>query len=110
MRWLKRGGVLAMQAFAHLRPHAVGADQRDAALVDDLLAAPRQHGDAVDVGREVLDAHAERELDVLLVVGGVGERGLQVAAMQRPVGRAVACLDAAAERNARDLAARARRS
>ena len=101
--------ALALNSRTQRRPHAVGADQRQAAFLDDALVAARLHRDAVDVGGEVLDVAAELERDVLRALRGTGERRLQVAAMDRPIGRAVAALGVVAQRNAHDLAAGAAR-
>ena len=61
-------------------------------------------GDAVDMGGEVLDAHAQLKRHIESVMRRIGERRLQVAAMDRPVWRAVASFGLVTERNARDLA------
>jgi hypothetical protein len=77
---------------AHQRVHAIGTDHR----VGDNLAAVREgerHPGAVR-----RDAH---ELLALVHAVGrydIGERRMQVAAMEREIGRAVALLDRAAER------------
>ena len=60
----------ANPARAHVRPQAVGADQRDAVFVDRAAAAVRLHGDAVGVGGEILDPHAELEIDIARVARG----------------------------------------
>ena len=96
---------MRLQLPAQRRPHAVGADQREAALFHDPLIAARMNGNAVDVSGKILDARGKPERDVLRVFRGIDERRLQVAAMDRPIGRAVAAFSRVAERNAHDLAA-----
>ena len=71
-------------------PHAVGADQRDAALVDHVAAAAALHGNAVIVDGEVADLDAKLERNVVVSARGVGERGLQIGAVDSEERRAVA--------------------
>ena len=71
------------------------------------LIAVRLHGETVDVGREILDAGGELDRDVLRILRGIGERRLQIAAMDRPIGCAIALLGVRPKRNAHDLVARA---
>ena len=97
--------ALAADLRAQGRPDAIGADQDDAAFVDHLPALAALHGDAVVVGGIILDLGAEPQRDVALRPRGIGEHRLQVAAVESPVGRAVAPLGVGAERNAHDLAA-----
>ena len=77
---------------ARLRPQTVGGDQRMAALVPQAARAARRHRDAVRMGGEILHAHAELERNVELLRDRGDERGLQIAAMDDPVWRAVALL------------------
>ena len=100
-------GAVARANARDARPDAVGADQRDAALVQNLRAALAEHADAFDVRGEIFNVDAEMDFDVELLLRHIGERKLQIAAMHRPVGRAVAAFHVVAERNAHDLAARA---
>ena len=87
-----------------VRPDAVGTDQRDPAFIEDLRTALAEHADASAMGREILDAHAELERDVAFVTDGVNERQLQIAAMDRPVGRTETPLYFLAQWNAHDFA------
>jgi hypothetical protein len=61
------------------------------------------------MGGEILHPGGEFDLDILRGARGVGQRRLQIAAMDRPVWRAIAALGIAAQRNAHNLAARAAR-
>jgi hypothetical protein len=96
-------------AAGDIRPDAVGADQRDAAFVHGLTAAARLHGDAVAMRDEILDLGAELKRDVLRGARGRRQHGLQIAAMNGPIGRAVKAFGLVAKRDADDLAARAAR-
>ena len=88
------------EAAAHARPQSVGADQRDAALLERVAGRERRDGDAVAVHGEILDPGAEVERDVGWARNRVEQHRLQVAAMDHPIGRAVALLDGGAERRA----------
>ena len=56
------------------------------------------------MGREILDADAKLERDVAFVKDGINQRRLQIAAMDRPVGRAETAFHFIAKRDAHDLA------
>src|SRR5487761_1376045 len=75
-----------------------------AMLVPDAAGAARRYGDAMRMGGEIFHAHAELERDIALLRYGGEEHGLQVAAMDDPIGRTVALLRLA-ERDADDFAA-----
>ena len=96
--------VLALQLRADTRPDAIGADQRDTALVDDLTAIAALHGHAIAVRDEVFEFGAEQEPDVDGGLRRGGQRRLQVAAMDGPVRCAVTAF-AIGQRNTHDLAA-----
>jgi len=89
------------EAPAHARPQPVGGNQRDAAIFEEMLRGAREDRDAVLLEREILDPGAEIENDTGMGAHRVDQDGLQVAAMDDPVGRAVALLRNRAERRAR---------
>ena len=99
-RWLGKA-----DARARVRPQAVGRDQSEAALVADAAAPMGRDGHAVAVSDEILHAHAELDGDVEMLRDGGHQHRLQVAAMDRPIGRAVALRSGLAERHAHDFAA-----
>ena len=103
----ERCRTAAQYTRAQCRPDAVGADQGDALIFHHVPIAVRLHGETIGVGRKVLDAGRELDCDVLRLLRGIGERYLQVAAMDRPIGRAIAALGVRPERNTHDLVARA---
>ena len=74
------------------------------------VAAPRRQATLRPVGvhDEILDPRAEPEHDVGIGAHRVEQRGLQVGAMDRPVGRAVAALGLVAERRCARVCRRSR--
>ena len=79
-----------------------------AVFVPRAAGAARRYRDAVRVGNEILHAHAELDGNIELLIDGGAERRLQIAAMDDPVGRAVALRRGLAERDAHDFAAACR--
>ena len=73
-----------------------------------MLRRARGDGDAVLLHREVLDPCPEMKNDVGMGAHRLDQHGLQVAAMDDPVGRAIAFLRDRAEGGARKDARRAR--
>src|SRR5436190_4821947 len=83
------------------RPKSVRANKRQAALL--LRSVPRHycHRDTVLVSGEVVDSPAEMQANVRVTVDRGKKRGLQVAAVDHPVGCAIALFDKIAEGCAR---------
>src|SRR5262245_64172198 len=88
------------EALAQARPQPVSPYERDAAIFEEMLCGAREDRDAVLVEHEIFDPGAEIEDDTGMDAHRVDQHGLQVAAMDNPVGRAVALLGDLAERRA----------
>ena len=95
------------EALAQARPQSVGCDQREAALLERARGAGGDR-DALAVLREVLDPGAELKRDIGMLAHGLQQHGLQVAAMDDPIGRAVALGRGRAERRPRQHPCRPR--
>ena len=95
------------EAPAQARPQAVGSDQGKAMFRERLRGAPGDR-DAALVEGKVLDPDAEAKDDVGIGAHGVDQHRLQVAAMDHPIGRAIAFRSGGAERRARQHPRRAR--
>ena len=100
----KRGAVRSPSRAAQARPQSIGADQRDAALLERIPGRERGDGDAVAVHGEILDPRTQAKRDIGMGAHRVEQHRLQIAAMDHPIGRAVAVLDGGAERRAREHA------
>ncbi len=101
----KRGGSPWPRRRASRRPQPVGGNECDAALLGDAGAAARRDGDAVLMHDEIFHVRAELQRDAEILRHRAGERRLQIAAMDRPIGRAVTLGGRFAERHADDFAA-----
>ena len=88
------------------RPQPVGADERNAVFLDRLPAAMGRDGEVLAVTGKVFDPATEMECNIGRRSDCLDQRGLQVAAVDHPVGRAVARLSVGAERRVRKHAAR----
>src|SRR6516225_4522902 len=86
------------EALAQVRPQPVGRDEGDAPLFQPTLRGAGGDRDPVFVERKILDPYPEMKNDVGMGAYRVEQHGLQVAAMNHPVGRAVALLGDRAER------------
>jgi hypothetical protein len=86
-------------------PQAVGGDQSIALLMPDPVTAAGGNAYAVAVRGEIFHPHAELESDIEIFVGGGSEYGLQIAAMDRPIGCAVKFRCNSAEGHPQDFAA-----
>ena len=109
------GGAVAKRRRLLSRKRPATLDQMPSAPISamprssqHLRAALGEHADAFDVRGEILDVDAEMEFDVEFLLGHIGERELQVAAMHRPIGRTVAAFHLVTERNTHDLRGRSR--
>ena len=85
---------------AQARPQPVGRDQRHAAFLRSARGA-RRDCDPVAVLREVVDPSAERQRDSRMRAHRFQQHGLQVAAMDDPIGRVVALGGGRTERRPR---------
>ena len=92
-------------ARARDRPQPIGGEQRIAALMPDAAAALRRNGDAIVMGDEIFHPRAKPQLMSRFSATAALQRCLQIAAMDRPIGRAVALFGGVAERHAHDFAA-----
>ena len=102
--WLARMPEVSAQG----RPQSVRGDQRRAAIFEVTRSGARNNGDAVYVKREILDSAAEMKNDAGLGACRLDQHGLQVTAMNDPVGCAVTLLSGCAERRAHEHARRPR--
>ncbi len=100
----KAGRFAITDTLTHLRPQAVGTDQREAALVGRAGAVAHRDGDAVWMRDKIFDARAEFKGDFQSSGDCGQQRRLQIAAMNYPIGRAVALFGAFAERHPHYLA------
>src|ERR1700694_5027462 len=75
-----------------------------------LAAAANVHGEAMAMRLEILDPGRELDGGVGIILHGVEQGRLQIAAMNRPIRRAVLRLHVLSERDAYDLASAARAS
>jgi hypothetical protein len=96
------------EALPQVRPQPVGRDEGDAPLFQPTLRGAGGDRDPVFVERKILDPYPEMKNDVGMGAYRVEQHGLQVAAMNHPVGRAVALLGDRAERRAREHTRRPR--
>ena len=101
-----RDGHVA-EAPAQARPQPVGRDQGGAALLECARGVGGD-GDATAVRREVLDPGAEFQRNTGMRAHGFQQHGLQIAAMDDPVGRAIAFGGGDAERRPRQHPCRLR--
>ena len=69
-------------------PDAVGADQRHRQLLPPRRAAALDHGQALGMRHDILELAAEPQIDIGMVVDLGLQRGLQIGAVQHPIGRA----------------------
>jgi hypothetical protein len=97
-----------VRAAAAVRPQAVGADQRDAVLVGGGEPLRQATLTPLAMHRRSPRPRAEAERDVGIGAHRVEQRGLQVGAMDRPVGRAVAAFALRAERMRAPVCCRSR--
>ena len=93
------------QMSADGRPDAVGADQRNRQFLLPCIAAALHDGQALGVLCHVLELTAEPQVDIGVIVDGGLQRGLQIGAMDHPVGSAGAEFGGLAERHPGDFAA-----
>ena len=93
------------EARAQRRPQSVGADQRAALLVTQPLRVARLDRDAMLMDREILHPRADPQRDFGILRGRGRERGLEVGAVDHPIGRAIAFRGHFPERDAHDFAA-----
>ncbi len=93
------------QLVAQLGPDPVGPNQRQRGFLLPRHPPALPHGDALGVGRGVLELPAEPQLDVRIVVDLRQQRRLQIGAMDDPIGRPGAKCSGIAERQAGDFTA-----
>ena len=87
------------------RPQSVGRDQRTPAFVPNAIAAARRDADAVIERRKILHPHAELDADTEIFADRGSECGLQIGAMNRPIGGAIAGGRGVAERHVQNFTA-----
>jgi hypothetical protein len=90
---------------AQAGPQPVGAHERDPGLDRGAAAQAQRRAHAVGMQDEILDPRAEPKRDIGVRAHRVDQRRLQVAAMDRPVRRAVARFDGLPERDVCKVAA-----
>src|SRR5919198_2475583 len=93
---------------AQARPQPVGRNQRRTAILETMLRRARGDDNAVVLRREILDPRPQMKNNVGMGAYRLDQHGLQVAAMDDPVGRAIAFLRDRAEWGSRKHARRAR--
>ncbi len=98
------GRLVMAEPAAQPRPQAVGPHQRDAAFLDRLATRMGGDRDAVAVRGEIVDAGPQAQHDVGIGLHRLEQGRLQIAAMDDPIGRAIALLGGGAERRAREHA------
>ena len=86
------------QSAAQLRPYSVGRDKRDAAFLRGAAGGKARGSDAIAVVGEVVDPRSEMERDIGMRQHRLEQDGLEIAAVDHPVGGAVALLDGRTER------------
>src|SRR4029078_1190978 len=99
----ERRRLLTLQALSNCCPDTVSTNQGDAALVEHLRTAPAEDAHTPNVGGKLLHAYAQLKRHVESIIRRIGERRLQVSAMDCPVRFAVAPFGVVTQRDARDL-------